>query len=69
MNDNYFQKREIIAQFPPANEKEKNPIVSIFIPTNLFHFLVRFRLRRRHRCLLPLLLVKPIEPEGKHLPY
>jgi len=28
MNDNYFLKREIIAQFPPANEKEKNPIVS-----------------------------------------
>lgn len=29
MNENYFVKREIIAQFPPANEKEKNPIVSI----------------------------------------
>ena len=29
MNENYFLKREIIAQFPPANEKEKNPIVSL----------------------------------------
>ena len=29
MNDNYFPNREIIAQFPPEDEKEKNPIFAL----------------------------------------
>ena len=28
INQNYKLKREIIAQFPPTNSKDKNPIVS-----------------------------------------
>lgn len=29
MNDNYFPNREIIAQFQPEDEKEKNPIFAL----------------------------------------
>jgi len=35
MNAGYFPERKIIAQFPPTNEKEKNPIVSFNIITDL----------------------------------
>ena len=46
MNENYFVKREIIAQFPPANEKEKNPIVS---KLKLIHAFIRIQFQLNSR--------------------
>jgi len=46
MNKSYSPKREIIAEFPPKNEQEKNPILPAAFVVAIFAFFVYYMLQQ-----------------------
>ncbi len=74
MNDNYFPEREIVAQFQPPNEKEKNPLVSSISKFGfdydsnyiVFFLLVLYRLCWCHRSNIPFLHELVVQSKCEH---